>query len=139
MVTLPGLGREDGHLQTAGPAQGENIMALTITHEARPASGTVSAAVIPVELVEALAAEWEYIQANPDNNAVLTADTKEQVAVYALYARAWGNAQTPRLEVRKAAQTKALPLLPVNAVRLSIKLYDETAPRPGRPATKAAK
>jgi hypothetical protein len=110
-------------------------MGLKVTHEAKPVvvSG-VQVTQIPQELKDALAAEWKFIQANPDNDVVLTADTKAEAAQYALYARAWGNGHLPRLEVRKVTQRKSQPVLPENVVKLSIKPFDPEAKRPGRPA-----
>lgn len=111
-------------------------MGLKVTHEAKPVTVSgVQVSQIPRELVEALTAEWKFIQANPNHVVVLTADSKAEAAQYALYARAWGNGQTPRLEVRKVTAPKGQPF-PESVVKLSIKLFDPEAKRPGRPASK---
>lgn len=105
-------------------------MALKVRHQPKPEGG-VTVSQIPAELTEAMVDEWKYIQANPDHEVVLEGETKAEADQYLLYARAWGKGQTPRLEVRRAVATKHQP---ENEVRMTIRLYDAEAPRPGRPA-----
>ena len=108
-------------------------MGLKVTHQAKPIGG-VTVSQIPKELVDAMVAEWEFIQKNPDNEVVLSCDTAAEASQYYLYARAWGQGHQPRLEIRKLT---ARPRQPETEVRFSMKLYDENAKRPGRPAANA--
>lgn len=108
-------------------------MALKVTHQPKPVT-SITKAEIPPELVEAMTAEWTFLQANPDYEVVLTGDTQAEAKQYYLCARAWGNGHLPRLTVRKLPARTGEP---DNQVRLTVKVFDESAPRPGRPAPSA--
>ena len=112
-------------------------MALKVSHAPKPVGG-VTVGEIPAELRDAMASEWTFIQAHPDNDVVLTADSPAEAKQYFLYARAWANSHTPRLELRKVSSgTKgSKPKWPENEVHASLKVYDPNAKRPGRPSDK---
>jgi hypothetical protein len=64
------------------------------------------------------------------------ADTKDEAEKAAAYARVWGMRQDPKLELRRvASKTQGQP---ATRVRLTVKLFDPNAPRPGRPASDPA-
>lgn len=65
------------------------------------------------------------------------ADTKDEAEKAAGYARAWGMRQTPAIEMRRIGAK--LQGQPATRVRLSVKLFDPNAPRPGRPAANSNK
>jgi len=108
-------------------------MGLSITHQAKPISG-VTVSEIPRELIDAMTEEWAFIKTHPDHEVVLTADNPAEAQQFYLYARAWGNGHDPRLVVRKLP---ARPKQNDNEVRFTVKLFEEDAPQPGRPAAPA--
>jgi hypothetical protein len=65
---------------------------------------------------------------------VFDADTKDEAEKAAGYARVWGQRHTPQFELRRVGAK--LDGQPATRVRLSCKLFDPNAPRPGRPSTK---
>lgn len=127
-------------------------MALKVTVVDKPISGISLSDIDPeyIKLYEAHVPACLYIDPklerdektarNPANllketkELVFDADTKDEAEKAASYARVWGQRQTPQLELRRVG-TK-LDGQPATRVRLSVKLFDPNAPRPGRPSTK---
>lgn len=66
------------------------------------------------------------------NSKEITLDggTKDEAERAAGYCRAWGMRQDPKVELRRIPARQGQP---ATRVRLSAKLYDPSAPRPGRP------
>lgn len=71
------------------------------------------------------------LKAPADKEITIDGDTKDEAERAAGYARAWGMRQEPKIELRRIPARQGQP---ATRVRLSAKLYDPNAPRPGRPA-----
>jgi hypothetical protein len=127
-------------------------MPLTVTVVDKPISG-ISLSDIPKEYLDLYATHIPaclYVNpalemdkktaGNPDNilkdgkELQFDADTKDEAEQAAAYARVWGMRQEPKLELRRVGAK--LNGQPATRVRLSVKLFDPNAPRPGRPAQK---
>jgi hypothetical protein len=103
---------------------------LKVRHQAKPQNGIVVSE-IPAYIKDAMNAEWTFIKENPDHEVVFVGDTRAEVEQDYLLARAYAVSMTPRLETRKATATKKQP---ETEIRFTLKVYDESATRPGRPA-----
>lgn len=127
-------------------------MPLTVTVVEKPVAG-ISLSDIPKDYLDLYAANVPaciYVDpskeldkktaGNPDNllkdskELQFDADTKDEAEKAAAYARVWGMRQDPKLELRRVGAK--LQGQPATRVRLSVKLYDPNAPRPGRPSQK---
>jgi hypothetical protein len=71
------------------------------------------------------------LKAPADKEITIDGASKDEAERAAGYARAWGMRQDPKIELRRIAARQGQP---ATRVRLSAKLYDPNAPRPGRPA-----
>lgn len=127
-------------------------MALTVTVVEKPISG-ISVSDIPKEYLDLFTTNVPaciYVDpskeldkktaGNPENllkdpkELQFDADTKDEAEKAALLARFWGMRQDPKLEMRRVGAK--LQGQPSTRVRLSVKLFDPNAPRPGRPPQK---
>lgn len=127
-------------------------MGLKVSVVDKPVSG-ISISDIPADYIELYAANIPaclYVDpskeldkktaGNPDNvlkeskELQFDADTKDEAEKAAAYARVWGMRQEPKLELRKVGAK--LQGQPATRVRLSVKIFDPNAPRPGRPSAK---
>ena len=127
-------------------------MALAVTVVDKPVAG-ISLSDIPKDYIALYAASIPaclYVDpskeldkktaGNPENllkeakELQFDADTKDEAEKAAAYARVWGMRQDPKLELRRVGAK--LQGQPATRVRLSVKLFDPSAPRPGRPASK---
>lgn len=127
-------------------------MGLKVTVVDKPVSG-ISISDIPADYIELYATNIPaclYVDpskekdaktaGNPDNvlkeskELQFDADTKDEAEKAAAYARVWGMRQEPKLELRRVGAK--LQGQPATRVRLSVKIFDPNAPRPGRPAAK---
>lgn len=71
------------------------------------------------------------LAAPADKEITIDGGSKDEAERAAGYARAWGMRQDPKIELRRIAARQGQP---ATRVRMSAKLYDPNAPRPGRPA-----
>jgi hypothetical protein len=129
-------------------------MALTVTVVEKPVGGVQLSDIDPelIKLFEANIPQCLYVDPTKEldpktagNKANIMAepkelqfdaDTKDEAEKAAGYARAWGARQTPKLEIRRVGAK--LQGQPSTRVRLTVKLFDPNAPRPGRPASTPA-
>lgn len=105
-------------------------MALKVIAVDKPIAG-ISLGDIPAEMVELFE---QVIPAALKNEQELQfdGDTKDEAEQAAAYARVWGIRQDPKLEIRRIGAK--LNGQPSTRVRLTVKVFDPDAPRPGRPA-----
>lgn len=91
----------------------------------------VSIGEIPENLGRLLAEKALEVMGSTDHELVLTAQDEEKAKLLALYARAWGAQQTPKLYIKKLPNGK---LYSDNIARLSVEKWDDvpTENRPGR-------
>jgi hypothetical protein len=107
-------------------------MPLTVTVVDKPISG-ISLSDIPKEYLD-LYAKFVPAALKDGKELQFDADTKDEAEQAAAYARVWGMRQEPKLELRRVGAK--LNGQPSTRVRLSVKVFDPDAPRPGRPAQK---
>lgn len=95
----------------------------------------VSAGEIPPALAKLLAEKAPGVVGSADNELVLTAQDEAKAKQLALYARAWGAQQDPKLYIKKVPNGKQYP---DNVARLSVNKWEDvpTENRAGRRAGK---
>lgn len=108
----------------------EDFGEFTVTATRKPVAGVVSVD-IPEPLVKLLAEHAPKALNDPDYEIVITAKDKATAQKLALYSRAWGARQTPKLRITKVPNGKRYD---DNVARLSVAKDDEVPAenRPGR-------
>lgn len=103
---------------------------FSITPVRKPTGG-VTVGTIPPMLAKLLAEHTPKALADKDYELVLNAKDETQAKKLALYARAWGAQQTPKLYIHKVPNRRDMQ---PNVARLSVELDENVAPenRPGR-------
>jgi hypothetical protein len=101
---------------------------------ARKPVGGVTAGEIPPLLAEALAKHAPMALADHDYELTLTAKDETQAKKLALYARAWGARQEPKLLIHKVPNRRDMKS---NVARLSV-AKDEDVPAENRPGRRPA-
>lgn len=104
---------------------------FTVVASPKPVAG-VTDVEIPPRLAELLKAETEKVLASKgDKELTLTASSPEKAKTLALYARAWGARQEPKLWIHKIPNRKGMS---DKIARLSVEKDEDVAPenRPGR-------
>lgn len=108
-------------------------MAFKLEMTPKPQPGQPTAVEIPEDLAKALGELVPKVMKSADHELTLTADTEAEAKKMALYARAWGARQTPKLYIHKVPNGKRYE---ANVARLAVDL-DADVPaenRPGRPS-----
>ena len=104
---------------------------FTVEVTAKPVGG-VTEVEIPRALAELLAVHVPAVLASGDSELTLTARDPATARKLALYARAWGARQEPKLYIRKIPNRRGMP---DTKARLSVE-KDEDVPADSRPGRK---
>lgn len=114
------------------PADNDEFGDFSIATTRKPVPG-VTAGVIPPKLAEMLAVEAPKALKDTDYELVLTAKDEPTAKKLALYARAWGAQQEPKLYIHKVPNRRDMG---ANIARLAVELDSEVSAenRPGRRA-----
>jgi hypothetical protein len=100
----------------------------------RPASSGPVKGIIPADLAEFLTIEAaKALESGMDLE--LEHDSEKEAKRYASLAGAWGGRQDPKLVIHRLSPR---PGQPANVVRMRVKEHDDSAPKRGRPAQRAA-
>jgi hypothetical protein len=96
----------------------------------KPVAG-VTQAEIPAALAKLLEQHVPTVLKSADHELALTAKDEATAKKLALYARAWGARQEPKLYIHKIPNRRDMK---DNVARLSVELDKDVTSRPGRPA-----
>lgn len=108
----------------------EEFGEFTVEVTRKPVAG-VSEVQIPEALVKLLSTHVPTVlKESADKELTLTAKDEATAKKLALYARAWGARQTPKLYIKKIPNRRDMP---ANVARLSVELDSEVESKPGRP------
>jgi hypothetical protein len=107
---------------------------FTIVPTRKPVAGVVQAE-IPPALAKLLEEHAKKALTDPDFELTLTARDEATAKKLALYARAWGARQEPKLYIHKVPNRRDMA---ANVARLAVELDENVSPenRPGRKAGK---
>lgn len=107
----------------------EDFGEFSIEVSRKPVAG-VTEVQIPAKLAELLAKHVPAVLADGDHELSLTARDETAAKKLALYARAWGARQTPKLWIKKVPNRRDMA---PNIARLSVEVESEETKKPGRP------
>ena len=115
---------------TETPAEESEFGLFSMTVERKPEGG-VTVSQLPPALVKLLQEYAPKALADKDFELILTAKDKATAQKLALYARAWGNGQEPKLYIHKVPNRRDMK---DNVARLAVELDSDVNPenRPGR-------
>lgn len=105
-----------------------------IVVETKPQPGIVQGE-IPPKLAKYLEEKAKEVLGSADKELILKADSEKNAKRLALYARAWGAQQNPKLRITKLPNRQGMG---DNIARLNV-VKDEDVPAENRPGRRAAK
>ncbi len=107
----------------------EEFGEFTLAVTRKPVAG-VTAGQIPGALAKLLTEHVPAVLKSSDHELTLTAKDEATAKKLALYARAWGARQEPKLYIKKIPNRRNMA---DNVARLSVELDKDVASKPGRP------
>lgn len=107
----------------------EDFGDFTVVVTRKPVAG-VTEVEIPAKLAELLATHVPAVLKDGDHELTLTAKDETAAKKLALYARAWGARQEPKLWIKKIPNRRDMSS---NVARLSVEVETEETTKPGRP------
>lgn len=133
-VTLVMKGRQGASPDSPEGAvkMAEEFGEFTLEVTRKPVAG-VTEVQIPKALSDLLSKHVPTVLKDGDHELTLTAKDEAAAKKLALYARAWGARQEPKLWIKKIPNRRDMS---ANVARLSVEVETEETKKPGRPASK---